>query len=358
MRGPISKSIFAAAFAMLMVIVLIRTFAPTRKDPPAQDEEEEKEEATKTPSHVVVENGKAMIKLSPEAQQRLGLKAVPLHAVDERPEVAAPALVLDVQGLVNLTTSYAAALANLRKAENNLSVSQSEYDRLKTLYARQQNVSAKAFQAGAGMLHNDQTDVRTARQNLKYQTASVLQNWGDKIARWVTDDSPSLNRILNRQDMLVQVTLPADGVATAPGEVSLEIPNGVRAPATLVSRFPRIDPRIQGASFLFVARAQGALEPGLNLIAHLPAGPRLVGVVIPSSAVVWWKGEAWVYEQTAASEFTRRMVPTDRPVAGGFFVSQGFSTGDKVVTRGAQQLFAIESSSELPAPSAREGDED
>ena len=66
------------------------------------------------------------------------------------------------------------------------------------------------------------------------------------------------------------------------------------------------------------------------------------GLIVPTSAVVWSEGKAWVYQQTAADHFTRRAVPTDIPVEKGFFVAEGFSPGDKLVTRGAQALLSEE----------------
>ena len=357
MKNPTYKSIFGAAFAMLMAIVLIRTFASTRRDPPAQ-EEQEKEEATKKPSPLVTENGKTVIKLDSETLKRVGLEAATLEAARERGEVTAPGVVLDVQGLVSLTTNYASAQANLRKAENNLGVSRSEYDRLKTLYAKQQNVSQKAFQTGAGAFHNDQTGVQMARQNIGLVTAALRQSWGNKIAQWVADDPPSLNRILNREDMLVQVTLPPDGPATAPREVSLELPNQRSVAAKLVSRFPQVDPRIQGASFLYVAPAQGMLAPGLNVVAHLAYGPRRKGVIVPPAAVIWWQGKPWAYIETASGEFTRQPLQANHLVAGGFFCTTGFTPGEKVVVRGAEELLAIELNPTPQSSGGEEGDED
>jgi hypothetical protein len=357
MKNPASKSIIAVSFAVLMAIVLLRTFALSQKDPPGQREEAAKEEAAKTLSSVVTENGEKVIKLSLEAQSRLGLRAAPLEAAREEKEATAPGVVLDVQGLVNLATSYASAQANLHRAENNLTVSQSEYDRLKSLYAKNQNVSQKAFQTGTGMYHNDQNDVQMARQNMDLVTAAVRQSWGNKVGEWVADDPPSLNRILNREDMLVQVTLPPDGPASAPGEVSLELPNQRSVTAKLVSRFPQVDPRIQGPGFLYVTPAQGTLAPGLNVVAHLSYGPRLKGVIVPSSAIIWWQGEPWVYVETASGQFTHKAVQSDHPVAGGFFCATGFKPGEKVVVQGAEQILAIELNPSPQPSSGGEGDD-
>ncbi len=356
MKNSTTRSIFAVAFAMMMAIVLFRTFALSRKDPPAQREGAAKEAATKTPFSVLTENGETVIKPSPEVQARLGIGSAPLEAAREEKEATAPGVVLDVQGLVNLTTSYASARANLHKAENNLTVSQSEYDRLKSLYTKNQNVSQKAFETGAGMFHNDQTDVQMARQNMNMVAAAIRQSWGNKIGEWVADDHPSLNRILDREDVLVQVTLAPDGPVGVPSEVTLELPNQRNVTAKLVSRFPQVDPRIQGASFLYVAPARGMLAPGLDVVAHLSYGPRLKGVIVPSSAVVWWRGEPWVYVETASGEFTRRAVQTGQLVASGFFCATGFTPGEKVVVQGAEQLLGLELSA-TPQPSGDNGKE-
>lgn len=332
--------VFAAAIALMAALAMVRTFAQERKEESGQKRKEQTQE--ETPSHVALENRRTVIRLSAKEQSEAGIETVTLKPARERNQLEVPAVVLDVQSLVTLTSSYAMAQANLRKAENNLSVSQPEYNRLKSLYANQQNVSAKAFQAAEGAFNNDKTSVASARQDVAYQVAALRQSWGNKIAQWVTGDPPTLDRLLNREDVLVQVTLPAGGPTTAPGELFLELPSHERVAAQLVSRFPQVDPRIQGPSFLYVTKQQGALAPGLNLVAQVAVGPRISGVIIPRSAVVWLNGDSWVYIQTKFDEFTRFAVSTDHPAVSGFFVSKGLSPGGLVVSTGAQALLSEE----------------
>jgi hypothetical protein len=333
--------VFAAAIALMAALALVRTFAQERKAEHNREQKEQAQKEARAP-RVTVEKGRTAIRLSAEEQSQAGIETESLKPARERRKLEVPAMVLDVQGLVNLASSYATAQANLRKAENNLAVSQPEYNRLKSLYTNQQNVSAKAFQAAEGAFQNDQSSVAAARQDGAYQVAALRQRWGNKIAQWVTGDPPILDRILNREDVLVQVTLPAGGPTTAPGELFLELPNHQRVAAQLVSRFPQVDPRIQGPSFLYVTEQQGALAPGLNLVAQVAVGPRLSGVIIPRSAVVWLNGDSWVYIQTKSAEFTRFAVSTDHPAASGFFVSKGLAPGGRVVSTGAQALLSQE----------------
>ena len=332
--------VFVAATAVVVALALVRAFAREQTKESGRHPDKQAQQQT-APSHVVVENGQTVIRLSPEEQAQAGIETRILKAVHERKELEVPATVLDVRGLVTLASAHATAQASLRKAQNSLSVSQAEYNRLKSLRASQ-NVSVKDFQTAEGAFHNDQASVTAARQDVAYDMAALRQNWGNIMAQWIADDSPALDRILNREDVLVQVTLPAGGRTAAPGEVLLNLTNHRRVVARLVSRFPRVDPRVQGASFLYVTRQQGALAPGLNLAAHVTVGPSRSGVIIPRSAVVWLNGASWVYVQTVTDEFTRIAVSAKRPVAGGFFVSKGLAAGERVVSAGAQALLSEE----------------
>ncbi|TAM80130.1 MAG: hypothetical protein EPN47_16700 [Acidobacteria bacterium] len=346
----------AATLTLIAGITLVRTFAQARKEQSNQERKERVQEGARPSSQTAMENGKTIVRLSAEAQTQAGIETEGLKSARERRQLAVPAVVLDVQNLVSLTSSYAAARANLRKAENNLSVSQPEYNRLKTLHTSQ-NVSAKDFQVSEGIFRNDQASVAAARQEVDYRMAALRQSWGDKIAQWVADDPPTLNRILNREDVLVQATFPASGPTLAPGEVALELPDQRHVVAKLVSRSPQVDPRIQGLSFLYLTKQQGALAPGLNLIAQVAAGPRLPGVIIPRSAVVWLNGEPWVYVEIAPDEFTRRTITASFPLSGALFVSRGFSPGDRIVSAGAQMLLSEESRPQ-GGGQEQDGDED
>jgi hypothetical protein len=84
------------------------------------------------------------------------------------------------------------------------------------------------------------------------------------------------------------------------------------------------------------------IAPETSLLAHVSVGGEMKGVVVPTSAVVWSEGRAWAYQQTGPSQFTKRSVATDLPLANGYFVAKGLSTGDKVVTVGAQALLSEE----------------
>ncbi len=316
-----------------------------------QNRTEKKDEHTgaqnkKAPAQITVENGRTLITLDAPTQQRLGFTLATLAATVTREQAAFPAVVLSLQELATFRNSYVATQAQLQRARLQAELAGKEYARLKTLFGENQNISEKSLQSAEAALQSDEADVRAAEQQLNLQASSIRQEWGAVVTKWATEGSPQFLRILGggqeRGDALIEMTVPSGAASAPPKSILLELPSGGRSRATFVSTFARVDPRIQGTSFLYLASGQPGLAPGMNLVARLSVGTLLKGVVIPASAVIWSEGKAWVYAQVSADGFTRSPVATDLPVDNGYFAAEGFQTGDKIVTVGAQALLSEE----------------
>jgi membrane fusion protein, multidrug efflux system len=327
---------------IFIVTLLTLTFLGGCKNPFDKDDEDRQAQAKKGPAQISTENGQTVLTLDSPTQNRLGLEVATLTATVTRAQATFPAVVLSVQDLAASRNSYIAAQAQVLKARVQADVARKQYARLKTLFAEDQNISEKSLQSAEATLEANEADARTAEQQLTLQESVTRQEWGSVVAKWVVEGSQELQRILDQSEVLVQITMPSGPTYGAPKTISLEIPGGARTQASFISAFPRVDPRIQGRSFLYLAYAQPSLTPGVNVLAHLLVGSPMKGLIVPSSAVVWSEGKAWVYQQTAADRFIRRAVPTDIAVERGFFVAEGFSTGDKLVVQGAQALLSEE----------------
>ena len=202
------------------------------------------------------------------------------------------------------------------------------------------------MEAAEGTWHSDQVALRAANDALQMNDTLAHQTWGDVVAKWLSDSSPNLDRVLTQKDLLLQVSF-SPGTSADPQRASVQLPNGKMQFAEFVSSYPTVDPRIQSASFLYLTQATPQLAPGINLSVFVPSGPFKRGLVIPGNATVWWQGKAWAYVQTAPERFARREVSTDTPVADGWFVESGFAAGEKVVLRGGQQLLSEEFRSQI-----------
>jgi hypothetical protein len=336
------RTAWLGSFGVVAVALLTLILAGGCQNRAAQKEEAPAAQSKPAAAAITVENGQTFITLDAATQKRLGFTVATLTSSSTRAQATFPAVVVSVQELATFRNGYVAAQAQLQKARIEAGVAGKEYARLKALAAPEQNVSEKSLQAAEAALQSNEADVHAAEQQLNLQAAVLRQEWGGVVTGWATQNSAPLQQIFDRGQVLVAMTMPAGTTFAPPSSVSLELPGGGRTEAKFVSDYPKVDPRIQGRSVLYVTTSKSELPPGLNLVAHLPVGGLLNGVVIPASAVVWSEDKAWVYAQVSPERFSRSPVPTDVPVEGGFFAAEGLAAGDKIVTVGAQALLSEE----------------
>jgi hypothetical protein len=336
--------------------------------PPA---EKAREVSIKEASPVSSGDGGFTIVRDREAQSRTGIAVAPLEAISSGEELEAYGKVLELQSLVDLRralinlrknlvearSSYVAAKARVDESAANLEASYKEYARLKILYEDDRNVSAKALEAEEGTWRSQEAAagaakeaylaaqelVRSAEEALQVFQDTIRQEWGVVLASWVIDASPAFERLAQQKDFLIQITLPSEiRISSPPPSAFIETASGLTESVRLVSPAPRTDTRIQGLSFLYLAPARTALLPGMNVSARLSTGRTLAGVLVPSSAVVWWQGKAWVYLRENSDRFVRREIFTGNASREGYTVVSGFNPGEFVVVKGAQSLLSQE----------------
>jgi hypothetical protein len=329
-----------AVFAGLaLAALLLWGFIEGRKEAAM---ERERERPVKSPTRVSAEAGERVVTLDEETQARSGIQTARLTTTAQREEILAYGLVLNVQQLADEASAYQTARAQAEKAEASLDVSRREFARTETLHQDDQIVSTKALEVARAALRTDEAAAQASATSLQALAATIRQAWGPVIGAWLTDGADALARVLDRRDLLVQVTLPPDAtLSSAPGNVFLRARQGSpRVSAHIVSIAARTEPRIQGSGFYAVAPAASGLLAGMSVAAFLPAGPNVEGVAVPESAVVLWQGKAWVYSSKSPTTFARREIPTNLPAAGGGYLVRDLPEGTSVVVRGAQMLLS------------------
>ena len=286
-------------------------------------------------------NGTVVITLDSPTQKLIGLQTAEIKAAKLSPELKGYGRVLDASPLVSL-------VAELTTAQAANEESQAELSRLKTL-AGQNNASERALQAGEAADAHDRAQVVATRLKL-------VASWGTVIAHR-EDLAAFVESLSTASNALVEIDLPA-------GEAVPAMPTGGRlltlsdhsqtVEAQFLGSAPAVDPQMQGRGFLFLVAPNAVhLRPGAAVTGFLSLpGEEQSGVLVPRDAVIRFNGGTWTYRQTGEDTFERIEVSLAHPLADGWFVSEGFKAGDKLVLVGAQQLL----SEELKGASAGGGD--
>lgn len=332
----IVKLLFLAAPALLALALLAAHLASKNE----QSDEAEREAPIHKAFAITVNDGVTTLTVDNAAQVRSGIAVKVLAAVQAAGGAAVYGTVADVQPLLDLSSRYAAASAELRAALAELGRRDAERGRIQVLYDDGRNASRKALDAARADAEAARARAASARIAVDASAAALRQQFGPALASWVmAPSSPEMRALAARREVLVRVvSMAADGAA--PRSLVLSGATRQDVDARLVSASPQTDPGIQGQAWFYRSRAPLAVGTRLDGRFTVPAQAALR---IPADAVVWYGGQPWAYVRTDGTTFERRRIAQDMPVDGGFIVSAGFAPGEAVVVQGAQLLLSEES---------------
>ena len=287
-------------------------------------------------------NGETVVAIAPDAQRASGIEIASLTPSTFQAGRSAFATAVDLQLLFDLANRLAAARADRDSARAHAEASQAQYERARSLYQDDRNVSLKSVQDAQAAAQSDLARFHAFETLQGGLGASLRQQFGEALASAAAAPSSDLFRQLsNGLATVLRVTLPEGGITQAPARITVDHPEGHTIAARKLSVSPQTDPAIQGVSYFYVA--EGALPAGTRTAAHTALdGKSPTGLLIPDSAIVWYGGQRWSYVRTASDRFTRRLVSSALATNEGVLATGGFRAGDKVVVRGAQLLLSEE----------------
>ena len=332
---------FSVAVGMLMVSVIwiaAGTSAAVSDDSPKSPQ----------PSSAAGSGEPGTVRLTADQQHQIGLQTAVLEAATHPEQFRAYGAVLDVARITDLTNSYANAQAQLQTAQAKFDVAKSAFERAQNL-VHSAILAKRDAEAAEGTFRTDQASLTAAESQLKTLAATARQEWGPVIGKGVVERSPQVVQLIERDQFLVQVTLPPGVVlAEPPGAALAQAPSrNANIDLHYVSPATRTDARIQGLSYFFVASGDSGLLPGMNTIVYVPSGKTYEGVFLEDTAIVQWQGRSWVYLRAGPDTFKRHPISTDQPVSDDDYVVQDIPPGSEIVVRGAQVLLSEEAKSEL-----------
>jgi hypothetical protein len=284
-----------------------------------------------------------------DAQARSGIAVSVVQAGTTQDRTRAYATVLDPVRLTDLSNAEASARASLEAATAKAQASGQAYERAKLLYNDDQNMSLAQLQGAEATFRADQAAAAAARSQAQTARATEASELGETLS---LDLQGGVGRsLIDRSALLVQITaLPGADPAARPASAILETPNGGNVVARLIGVAPRVDPKLQAISYLYVVPTTSGLLPGMNLTALLPAGAPRHGALVPASSVVSWQGQSWVYERIDPDRFRRFALAGDTPMVGDNYLTDAIAPGAAVVVRGAQLLLSQELKPQAQGP--------
>jgi hypothetical protein len=336
----IGGRLLAAAALVAVAALLVWTFLTGRNEAAV---EAEREEPAQAPLRVGSQNGRPVITVDRETQERSGIETQALTAVPYQEQVRAYGMVVDVARLTALSNSYVNAKTHVQTAQAKLAMSKPAFERAQSLYKDQQAVSQAQVQSAEAAFVTDQASLAAAEAQVRTLVATAYQEWGAVLGKSLVEESQMIARLIERQDFLLQITLPPEvSMRMPPAEATIQSGKDTQATINFVSPATRVDPKIQGLSFFYTASAQSGVLPGMNVLAKLPTGKTVEGVAVPADAIVWWQDRAWVYRRAGPDTFVRQEIATDLPAESGGYIVKNIPPDAEIVISGAQLLLSEE----------------
>lgn len=342
-------------FIFFFLLILTSLVACHRSDSGESD-------GNHSPDSTQTGNPSAGVEINLQTQKLEGIRVMHPDSGTYQKHIEAYGVVLSAKGLVTLQNRYVSETQHIRKLKAHLQVSHRIYQRMDTLY-HHKNTSQQDYQSARSKWISDQADLVESQQDLSSLIDSSRQVWGPVIIQWLQKNSNQFQRIIKQQTWVVRVT-PASPISDSTGNLPSTVLMGITGEhmfsGRYISRSPKLDTRFQIPGYYYlVSHPLVNLNPDMNLIVELPIGKRFPAIVIPDSAVTWWKGEPWIYVQHGQDQFNRYSLAGADNTGNRWYVIAGtipVDRNDNLVVSGTQ--FLLEKELQAGAPTVSAGDQD
>lgn len=278
------------------------------------------------------------LKLSPDAERRLGVRLVRVGAGSSQASLALQGEVVlaPLAGGLPLSVGgdLAVTAANQARADGDLARARAEYDVAQKAFMR---ADALVREEAGSMRARDEAEAARGVASAALRAAQAQRALlGPKVvgldraqARWVrvqvfSADLPHLQR--NGAAAVRALGSSAEPVLAAP-----------------TSGPPSANTATGAVDLYYALPSSAPMTIGQRVIVDIPSVARRSGMNAPAAAILRdiYGGE-WVYIRTAPGTYERRRIEIASLDGGHALVTRGLSPGSEVVTDGAAELFGVE----------------
>ena len=323
------------------------------------------EDEIASPNHISENKGMSIVSLSAAIQQNSGITTAKVSSSTFAGKLKSTGTVIAIDSLIEAKANYLQTKSEIALANAASSNNLQQYQRLKTLNEDDKNVSDRVVQEALAAVNGDKAKITAAELQLNNLQSAVKLQWGETLSSLVFNNkmsgdklAPHLANLLNRNNVLVQVSFPLEFPTPKLGStLNLRPLNAVDAAikAVYVSPAAHSDANGYGKTFYYSAPAE-SLRIGMRVNTEAEASIKANdGVVIPNQALVWYGGKAWAYFKQAKNkqgedQFARKPINADIEVGSGAdngWFNQGIDVQSEVVVSGAQLLLSEEFKSQI-----------
>jgi len=275
--------------------------------------------------------GQEGVSLKPEEVETMGITTTAAKSIQSAPEVQGFAVVLTHETIATAVAEIRTAIAAERQSHAAL-------ERSRRLAGTPGAMPAEIQEAAERQSSADQAALELARQKLS-SSFGLNPPWKN------SDNNAELRSLASGESKLVHVTFPlgllGDSDPAAIRLTRIDSAQGGRSwPSKVIWHAPA-DATVPGRSYFAILKSNETGE-GDHLLAWTPVGAMETGVLVPASAAVISNGKFYCYVEEKPGTFVRTEFDPARPTADGYFVKEGISAGDPIVTHAAGQLLARE----------------
>ncbi|HEY2403207.1 MAG TPA: hypothetical protein VGI23_22835 [Steroidobacteraceae bacterium] len=298
---------------------------PASAKPAAADAKDQGDAKDKGDEDKGTEEGVA---LKPEEVETMGITTTAAQAIQSAPEVQGFGVVLAHETIATAVAEVRTAIAAERQ-------SRAALERTHRLAGTPGAMPAETQETAERQAIADQAALELARQKLS-------SSFGPNPPWKNSDNSADLRSLASGDEKLIHVTFPLGLLGdTDPNNVRLTRIDGTKSwPSKVVWHAPA-DATVPGRSYFAILKS-AEMGEGDHLLAWTPVGETESGVLVPAAAAVISNGKFYCYVEEKPGTFVRTEFDPGRPTGEGYFVKDGISAGDQIVTHAAGQLLARE----------------
>jgi hypothetical protein len=272
-----------------------------------------------------------VLTLSRADQTRLGVSTGQLAVSEERDGLYAIVRAVDPGSLFSIASDLESAAAAS-------SASGDELARLEKLARADNSASRKSVQAARQQASSDAARLTLLKRNLAVE-------WSPAFCAMGADDLSSLaDAIAKGEAALVRADCPQQPQGVL-GDIEFALaPDTAPVTATPLGHSGSADARLQTIGLYGVVKGDGAaqIRPGRLFSGEIKTSTIISGVLVPRTAILRLNGDSFVYVKTGAETFERRQISNAVMTADGWFVTEGLSSGETIVTSGVGSMLAVE----------------